>query len=218
MTIHAKYRDRQLAAVRLEAQLTEARLDALRTHLQPHFLFNSLHSIAWLARSGDNAGVVRLVAALSDLLRSVLDASTRRVPLRDELLLVERYLEIQRVRFADRLTTKFEIAADTNEVPVPPLVVQPLVENALRHGLTPRPGPGTLLVRAFRDDGLLVVVVEDDGSGLPGGFALESCIGTGLRNLASRLAAEYGPRQSVGIEPRAGGGVRATLRVPFETV
>jgi len=103
MVLHERYRDRQLAAARLEAELAGARLDALRTQLQPHFLFNSLHSIASLARAGDTAGVVRLIAGFSELLRSLLEQGERHLPLADELRLVERYLEIQCVRFADRL-------------------------------------------------------------------------------------------------------------------
>ena len=213
--LHERYRDRQLAAARLEAELAGARLDALRTQLQPHFLFNSLHSIASLARAGDTAGVVRLIAGFSELLRSLLEQGERHLPLADELQLVERYLEIQRVRFADRLHATIEMDPAVARARVPLLVVQPLVENALRHGLGPRVAPGTLSVRACRENGSTRIDVEDSGDGLPPGWTLETTSGTGLRNLSARLAAEFGTAASLHVAPREGGGVVATVRVPF---
>ena len=215
LTLQERYRDRQLAAARLEAELGAARLDALRGQLQPHFLFNSLHSIASLARAGDNAGVVRLIAGFSDLLRHLLDTTDRHLTLRDELALVERYLDIQRVRFADRLQATIDLAPDAADARVPLLVVQPLVENALRHGLAPRIDPGILHVRAARDNGWTRIEVEDSGVGLPAGWTLGRTAGTGLRNLSSRLAAEFGSNFALDVEPRPGGGVRASVRIPY---
>jgi two-component sensor histidine kinase len=216
--LHERYRDRQLAAARLEAELAGARLDALRTQLQPHFLFNSLHSIASLARAGDTAGVVRLIAGFSELLRSLLEQGERHLPLADELQLVERYLDIQRVRFADRLQATIEMDPSVARARVPLLVVQPLVENALRHGLGPRVAPGTLAVRAHRENGWTRIDVEDSGDGLPPGWSLESTRGTGLRNLSARLAAEFGAASSLAVRPRAGGGVVATVRIPYAAI
>jgi two-component system, LytTR family, sensor kinase len=178
-------------------------------------LFNSLHSIASLARTGDTTGVVRLTAALSDLLRHVLDSGDRHLSLADELQLVERYLDIQRVRFADRLDVTVDVAPDASRARVPGLIVQPLVENALRHGLAPRVAPGSLTVRAVREDGWTRIDVEDTGVGLPSGWAIGSSGGTGLRNLASRLSAEFGDRASIDVAPRQNGGVRATVRIPY---
>jgi hypothetical protein len=215
MTLADRYRDRQVAAARLEAELASARLQALRGHLQPHFLFNSLHSIASLARAGDNAGVVRLVAALSDLLRHVLDAGDRHAPLRDELLIVERYLDIQRARFPDRLTVELDVADDVSDARVPLLIVQPLVENAVRHGLAPRVREGSLLIRAARHNGTTRIDVEDSGVGLPEGWSLQAVAGTGLRNLASRLEAEFGDAATLEVAARQGGGVRATVTLPY---
>jgi sensor histidine kinase YesM len=215
MTLQSRYRDRQLAAARLEAELGAARLEALRVQLQPHFLFNSLHSIASLARAGDTAGVVRLIAGFSELLRHLLDATDRHLPLRDELALVERYLEIQRVRFADRLQATIDLAPEAADARVPLLVVQPLVENALRHGLAPRVEAGSLHVRAARDNGWTRIEVEDTGVGLPAGWTLDRATGTGLRNLRSRLAAEFGADYALDLEPREGGGVRASVRIPY---
>jgi two-component system, LytTR family, sensor kinase len=215
LRLHERYRERELAAVRLQAELTAARLEALRGHLQPHFLFNSLHSIAALARAGDTEGVVRLIAALSDLLRHVLDAGDRHASLREELQIVERYLEIQCARFADRLEVTVHLAPDVADARVPLFVVQPLVENAVRHGLSPRVRKGSLFVRAVRDNGLTRIDVEDTGVGLPAGWRLEDVTGTGLRNLASRLAAEFGDTARLDVAPREGAGVRATVTLPY---
>jgi two-component system, LytTR family, sensor kinase len=215
MTLAERDRDRQAAAAKLQAELTEARLQALRGHLQPHFLFNSLHSIAALARAGDTAGVVRLIAALSDLLRHVLDAGARHTSLREELQIVEQYLEIQRARFADRLDVTVDVAPDVADARVPLLIVQPLVENAVRHGLAPRVRQGSLMVRAMRENGCTRIDVEDTGIGLPPGWRLANANGTGLRTLASRLAAEFGDTAALNVAPREGGGVRATVTLPY---
>ena len=149
MSLYERYRDREMAATRLQAELATARLQALRRHLQPHFLFNSLHSVAALARAGDTAGVVRLVAALSELLRYVLEAGDRHGTLREELQIVERYLEIQRARFSDRLDVTLTVAPDAVNARVPLFIVRPLVENAVRHGLAPRVRAGSLSSAPF---------------------------------------------------------------------
>jgi two-component system LytT family sensor kinase len=215
VALYWRYRERQMAAVRLEAQLTSARLEALQSHVQPHFLFNSLHSIASLARAGDNAGVIRLTADLSELLRSSLDSNGRRhQTLREEMQLVEKYLAIQRVRFQDRLSHTVDLQPDIAAAIVPLFVAQPLVENALRHGVGPRVGPGRIHVRAFRDGGHTAIEVEDDGVGLPAGWSLERGTGTGLRNLAARLQAEFRPAHSLTIANRPAGGVIASVRLP----
>jgi two-component system, LytTR family, sensor kinase len=215
LVMHRRYRDRELAAARLQAELSAARLDALRGQLQPHFLFNSLHSIASLARAGDNAGVVRLIAGFSDILRHLLSTGERRLPLREELELVERYLEIQRVRFADRLNVSIDLEPDAADARVPLLIVQPLVENALRHGLSSRVEPGAVRVHAWRDNGATRIDVDDTGVGLPAEWSLAATPGTGLRNLASRLEAEFGAAASLQVSPGPAGGVRATVRVPY---
>ena len=169
-----RYQDRTAAQAQLQAELAAARLQALRGHLEPHFLFNGLHSIAALARQQDTAGVVRLTASLSEILRHVLAVGDRPSRLGDELAVVERYLEIQRARFADRLDVALSVAADVADARVPLLVVQPLVENALKHGLGPRVQPGLVRVAAWRNDGQTHITVEDDGVGLPAGWTLDS--------------------------------------------
>jgi sensor histidine kinase YesM len=213
--LHDRFRDRQLAAATLEAELASAKLDALRAQLQPHFLFNSLHGIASVARTGDTAGVVRLIAGFSEILRHLLAQGERHLPLGDELQLVERYLDLQRVRFADRLDVTIALDPDAATARVPLLVVQPLVENALRHGLAPLVTPMSLTVRAARDNGAIRIIVEDTGSGLPDAWSLESTPGTGLRNLATRLSVEYGAAGTLDVSRRSGGGVTATITMPY---
>ncbi len=159
--------------------------------------------------------MVRLVAAVSELLRYVLDAGERHATLREELQIVERYLEIQRARFTDRLEVTVAVAPDVVNARVPLFIVQPLVENAVRHGLAPRVRAGSLIVRAIRDNGRTRIDVEDDGVGLPPGWNLHDGTGTGLRNLASRLAAEFGDAAAIEINAREGGGVRATVTLPY---
>jgi two-component system LytT family sensor kinase len=212
---YSQYRERQLAAARFEAQLAEARLDTLRAQLQPHFLFNSLHSIASLARAGDTAGVVRLISGFSELLRHLLDTSTTHLSVRDELALVGTYLELQRVRFGDRLAVRIKATPEAETASVPLLVVQPLVENALRHGLSSRIEAGAISITARRIGDALVVEVGDDGVGLPADWSIESTAGTGLRNLRSRLAAEFGPRGTLELHPVPAGGVLAVVRIPY---
>jgi signal transduction histidine kinase len=215
IAFYSRYREREVAAARLEAQLAAARLAGLRAQLQPHFLFNSLHSIAALARAGDNAGVVRLLSGFGDLLRHSFETSATHHTVAEEFALVERYLDIQSVRFGDRLHVSINASADAAAAKVPHFIVQPIVENALRHGLASRIGPGRVRVDARRDADSLRIDVIDDGIGLPSDWTLETSPGTGLRNLASRLEAEFGPRQSLVIASLAAGGVHVSVTLPF---
>jgi signal transduction histidine kinase len=161
-----RLRERELSASRLETQLANARLDALRMQLNPHFLFNTLHTVAALVRGQRNDEAVTMIAGLSDLLRRTLDGQTmQETSLADELTFVERYLDIQRVRFGDRLRVDLRIDPATRDARVPTLILQPLVENALRHGLAPRAAAGLLTIAATRDDGRLRLEVLDDGVG-----------------------------------------------------
>ena len=211
-----RYREGQVAAAQLEAQLASARLDTLRAQLQPHFLFNSLHSIASLARAGDTAGVVRLISGFGELLRHLLDSSITHHSVREELALVDRYLEIQRVRFGDRLRVTIKASDDAAGARIPLLIVQPLVENALRHGLAPRIEVGRIGIDAVRQGPMLVLRVEDDGEGLSAGWIFGTT-GTGLRNLETRLSVEFAGEHSISVLPREGGGVRAEVCLPFIT-
>ena len=205
---------------RLEAQLAQARLAALRMQLQPHFLFNTLHAVSALVER-DPAGVRTLIARLSSLLRRVLDADDApTVPLADEAAFLRDYLDVQRIRFQGRLEVREEWAPGTLDAQVPPLVLQPLVENAVGHGVSRiEDGVGVLTLSARREGGRLVLAVEDNGPGLEplaSGDGAERSGGVGLANVRARLAALYGAAADLALVERPGGGVRAQVSLPFE--
>jgi two-component system, LytTR family, sensor kinase len=203
----------ELKAAQMEAGLTEARLNALRAELNPHFLFNALNAISGLVRRQENTAAVAGIARLGDLLRLTLDAgATHQVPLRQELEYLSHYLDIERIRFHDRLSVDLAVSDDVLDVPVPTLILQPIVENALRHGIARKPGSGRITIAAGRADGVLRIDVDDTGTGLPeGGEIVE---GVGLSNTRARLAQMYGDAARFEIGNRAGGGVRVTMELP----
>ena len=205
-------REREMAAVQLETQLAQADLHALRMQLQPHFLFNALHTVGSLVRTGEREEAVRVVARLGDLLRRLLDVADREeVPLREELAFVASYLEIEQARFRDRLKITISADEDVMNASVPHLVLQPLVENAIRHGLAPRKEPGRLLVVARRVNDRLHLTVRDDGPGL--GDAVRP--GVGLSNTHARLSRLYGDDYELEVCNAAEGGLEARIVVPF---
>lgn len=212
--MYERWRDRDAQAARLEAQLSAAKLSALEAQMQPHFLFNSLHTIASLAREGRNAEVVQLIADLSELLRAVTDQHQSTRPLADEVALARRYLDIQQVRFGERLHVRIDVAEDAARVAVPTLTLQPLVDNAIRHGLANAVRGGTITIRATLDMASLILVVEDDGVGTQEPWNLGTSGGTGLKNLRSRLGILYGDRAEMSVASPADGGFRVTVRVP----
>lgn len=186
-----QFRTRELATAQLETQLARAELRALEMQLQPHFVFNALHTVSALVRTGDRDAAVRVVTGLGDLLRRVLDrAPAQEVLLREELDFARAYLEIEQVRFRDRL--RVEVAAEPAvlDARVPRLVLQPLVENAIRHGVAPTPGPCTVRVAAARAGSYLCLSVADDGTAPAP--APDTGGGIGLANTRARLARLYG--------------------------
>ena len=186
-------RRRELTASRLQASLIESRLQALRAQVNPHFLFNTLNAISVLAMKGESARVTQTLTLLSDLLRLTLDGRlAQEVPLSRELELTDLYLDIQRVRFPDRLMVERQIAPDTLDALVPSLVLQPVVENAVIHGIARNAEAGRILLRAVRDGGDLRVQVCDTGPGFAAGEFRE---GIGLANTRERLLQLYGDRQ-----------------------
>lgn len=212
--LYDQWRDRDAQAARLEAQLSAARLSALEAQVQPHFLFNSLHTVASLAREGRTADVVRLIADLSELLRAMTDQQQSTRLLADEVALTRRYLDIQQVRFGDRLKVTIDIPDVAARIAVPTLTLQPLVDNAIRHGLANVVTGGTVSIRAAVDASTLVITVDDDGAGPERGWVLEQSNGTGLKNLASRLRILFGDRADLSARASDTGGFRVVVRVP----
>jgi hypothetical protein len=209
-------REQALKTAELAQQLAHAQLGALRMQLQPHFFFNTLNSISMMVRAGENTCAVEMLAVLGDVLRTLLRRSPAlETTLADELAFLRRYLEIEQVRFGERLTIRWEIGDDVDAAMVPPLLLQPLIENSLRHGLDPRPDGGVLTVAARRHGEALEIEVADDGVGLRPGFSAEESTGVGLTNTRGRLERMYGAAASLGLENDPSGGVRVRCRLPY---
>jgi two-component sensor histidine kinase len=207
------YRERELRAARLESALAAAQLQLLRSQLQPHFLFNTLNGIASLIPD-DPRAAEEMVECLSDLLRASLRGSdATEVPLSEELRLLEQYLTIQELRFNDRLRVVRDIDPESLGAKVPPLVLQPLVENAIRHGLSGRPQGGEVRLVARRSNGALDIQVLDDGPGFDDPLSVRP--GIGIANTRQRLAHLYGEAGRLELGNREDGGARVRLVVPL---
>ena len=207
-------REREVAAVRLKAQLADAHLHALQSQLRPHFLFNTLNTIAEQLYT-DPAGADRLITKLGALLRaSFTSPGEHELTLREEMEFLHNYLEIVRVRFRGRLTTHVDVAPDALDARVPNLILQPLVENALRHGIEPLEVGGGVEVFGRRRADRLELEVRDTGRGLRGDLLRE---GVGLRNTRERLEQLYGGEHEFSIRNRAGGGVVAAISLPYRS-
>lgn len=203
--------ERQRQTEQLQVRLVETRLEALRAQLDPHFLFNALNSIAEMVHR-DAAAADRMLVGLGELLRSSLDHRlTRLVPLREELRLLRHYLEIEKVRLGERLQLDWDIDAGLDQAMVPPLLLQPLAENAIHHAIAEKIAPGSLCVRVWRDGSWLLLAIRDDGGGKPAPVR----DGMGLGNIRSRLEVLYGHQQSLQLQTLADGGTEALLRVPL---
>jgi two-component system LytT family sensor kinase len=210
----AEARERDIQVARLSEQLSGARFAALRAQLNPHFLFNTLNTIAVLVRDDDRAGAVHIVEQLSDVMRRTLSRHrTSEVTLDEELDLVRQYLAIEQARFSDRLRPEFEIEDAVRSGAVPGFAVQHLVENAIRHGIAKRSEVGHVSVAARREGAVLVIAVADDGPGIDPQAAMPQA--HGIENTRERLRGLYGDRASLVVEPGASGGTIASLRVPY---
>ncbi len=210
---YQRYELSSAKAADLNAQLAQAQLHSLKMQLHPHFLFNSLHSISELIHA-DPFAAERMIVGLSDLLRSSLAGSSAlEVPLERELELTKLYLSIEKMRFDERLVVDIQVAQETLAALVPNLILQPLVENAIKHGICHRPGDGLIAVEAVKHAGALVITIRDNGAGL----ARETrplVEGVGLRTTKARLEKLYGPGQSFHFVRRPG-GTEAVIRLPF---
>lgn len=212
---YSRYREGELRTAQLSAQLAQAQLQALRMQLHPHFLFNTLNAISALVHK-DPEIADRMIARLSDMLRLTLEnIGVQEVRLAKELEFLERYLEIERMRFADRLEVGMRIAPETLDARAPYLILQPLVENAIRHGIAPRATPGRIEVSSERKDDMLVLKVKDDG---PGIAATKPKDGVGISSTRARLERLYGARHRFELQNGVQGGFIVTLALPFQLV
>jgi two-component system LytT family sensor kinase len=204
----------QTETARLSEQLSKAQLNALRRQIEPHFLFNTLNAIAGLVREGRSDSAVSMIAELSDFLRRVVEDSDRQqVPLEEELEFARRYLHIQKVRFADRLQFSLDVPTELLTAQVPSLILQPMVENAVKHGIAQRAQGGAIRISAFRANGKLTLQVSNDGPRLPAEW--ESKAGIGVLNVQTRLRSLYGDAFELNIRNREPDGVEASVSVPY---
>ena len=211
---YARYQEGRIRASQLETRLAQAQLQALKMQLHPHFLFNTLHSISSLVQENPDAAEA-MIARLSELLRlSLENTGLQEVPLRTELEFVERYLEIEQIRFDDRLQVRFDIEPQTLDAEVPNLILQPLVENAIRHGILPDRA-ALIQICSRLTGGKLLLKVVDNGPGLSceNPSSLAGC-GVGLSNTRARLAAAYGKEHDFILRAASNGGVEAVILIP----
>jgi len=200
---------------RLNEQLSKAQLDALRRQIEPHFLFNALNAIAGLVREKRNDAAVSMIVGLSDFMRRVLDDSSKQqVPLGEEMEFVRKYLDIQKARFADRLQLSVDVPEELFAAQVPSLILQPMVENAIKHGIAKRAQGGLIRIAAVRDNGRLTLSVYNDGPRLPNDWD-EARSGIGISNVRTRLQGLYGDAYSLRLRNHEPGGVEASVSVPF---
>lgn len=210
---YERYRERAIEAAQLEKSLADARLHTLELQIQPHFLFNTMNAISALVRNRRNDEAVTMMAGLSDLLRYTLDhAGKPEVALEEELAVLRRYLEIQQSRFPDRLSFDIEVSPDARRGAIPTLLLQPLAENAVRHGIALSASPGVVHVRAYRSGGRLQIEVFNSGV-----LHTRSDHGIGLRNTRERLQVLYGDEGRLDLA-NADGGVLASLSIPWGEV
>lgn len=214
---HRRYRQREIETARLQTQLTESRLEALTAQLQPHFLFNTLQGISTLMHR-DVKAADAMLSRLSDLLRLTLQRGEKQVaPLSEEMEMLAHYVEISRERFKDRLVFETRITMDAHQAMVPFFILQPLVENALQHGIARRAGPGRIGVSAERFGEMLHVAVSDDGPGLMNAGHEFPREGIGLSNTRQRLRELYGDQHQLTLTTPQEGGLRVELRIPYRT-
>jgi sensor histidine kinase YesM len=217
LNYYGQYRQEELRASQLEAQLAQSQLQALKMQLHPHFLFNTLNSISAL-QLVDLRAAQKMMARLGDFLRMTLDnVGAQEVTLKEEIEFLRCYLEIEHTRFDKRLTTRLLIAPDTLDAKVPNLILQPIVENAIRHGIAPRLAPGIISISAQRENGLLRMQVVDNGEGLTEntGNKAGPAEGLGLANTRSRLQHLYGSKARLHLANAREGGLVVTLEIPF---
>jgi hypothetical protein len=216
LNYYRSYQKEELRTHQLRAQLSQAQLQALRMQLQPHFLFNTLHSINDLVLE-DPEAATKMITRLGDFLRMTLEGpASPTISLQQELEFLNHYLEIEKLRFHHRLRVEIKVAPDVLSAQVPNFILQPLVENALRHGISTRVGPSRLRVTAKRSNQRLELSVQDDGPGF-GDADIQRRNGLGLSNTSERLKYLYGEEQSLAVNGNGSSGAAVTLTIPFTT-
>jgi len=205
----------QTETARLNEQLSKAQLDALRRQIEPHFLFNTLNAIAGLVRERRNDAAVNMIAGLSDLLRRALDNSNRQQSqLGEEMEFLQKYLDIQKVRFAERLQLSVDVPKELFPAQVPSLILQPMVENAVKHGIAKRAQGGAIRISACHANGMLTLSVYNDGPTLPADWE-KTHSGIGISNVRTRLQSLYGDSFKLSLRNQNASGVEASVSVPF---
>jgi two-component system, LytTR family, sensor kinase len=205
----------QTETARLDELLLKTQLHALRQQLEPHFLFNTLNSVSGLVREGRDDDAVSMIAGLSDFLRRMLEESTRQqVPLQQEMEFAQRYLDIQKVRFADRLQLSVDVPGELYSAQVPSLILQPMVENAIKHGIAKRAQGGAVRIAASRHNGMLTLSVSNDGPSLSADWQTAQP-GIGISNVRARLQGLYGDAFQLSLRNQHAGGVEASVSLPL---
>ena len=216
LNYYQKLQERELRASQLEAQLVQSQLQVLKMQLHPHFLFNTLNAISALIRESPDEAEL-MVSRLGDLLRMTLEtAGLQEVPFKEELEFLKHYLDIEQTRFQDRLRVEMAIEPETLDGLVPSMILQPLVENSVRHGVAPRREGGCIKIHAWRDNSMFRLEVEDDGPGLSDDTPLKERVG--LTNTRARVRNLYGDEHGLMLRNAAGGGLVVSLTIPFRTV
>ncbi len=207
---------REQQAARLQVQLAQANLKALKMQLHPHFLFNTLNSVAALVRKGDNKTAIKMLVRLGDFLRLALEnKGVQEIPIEQELDFLERYLDIEKIRFGDRLTVSVRCEPDARGAYVPNMILQPLVENAIHHGIGPNAEHGRIEVEASRADATLTLVVRDNGTGMSQEATGRSGKGVGLANTTERLSNLYNKDHALSFRNLEQGGLEVEIQIPF---
>ena len=213
-----RYREAAVVKSQLEARLVEAQLDALKHQLHPHFLFNTINAITVLMRKGEAASAIRMLGGLSDLLRrSLTSLRVELVSLEEELDFIVRYLDIETTRFPDRLSVAMDISDEARRASVPSMLLQPIVENAIEHGIAPRVDGGRITIKASVAGGRLHIEVRDDGVGLnTGERPAREGFGVGLSNVRKRLAQLYPDAHAFRLERSEPSGAVSIIEIPFD--
>ena len=206
-----------MRCAQLQQQLSESQLRALKMQLHPHFLFNTLNALSTLVKKGENESARKMINRFADFLRlTIEEQGANEIPLEQELAFVDRYLDVEKIRFQEKLNIERKIDPETLSGFVPNLILQPLIENALRYAIAPKEKAGHLLIQTQRDNGRLFIHIEDDGPGLPEDFQLESTEGVGIRNVCERLRSLYGDRARFDLGRSGPGGLSIDIQLPFQ--